>query len=47
MLKDIYVKYGFSKELGISVVRKGKSGAEEIVAMMKNFRENPPKDIAV
>lgn len=46
MLKDIYVKYGFSKELGISVVRKGKSGAEEIVAMMKNFRENPPKDIA-
>ena len=46
MLKDIYVKYGFSKELGISVVRKGKSGAEEIVAMMKNFREIPPKDIA-
>ena len=46
MLKDIYVKYGFSKELGISVVRKGKSGAEEIVAMMKNFCENPPKDIA-
>lgn len=46
MLKDIYLKYGFSKEVGISVVRKGKTGAEEIVAMMKNFRENPPKEIA-
>ena len=46
MLQDIYIKYGYSKEKGISVVRKGKSGAEEIVAMMKNFRENPPKSLA-
>lgn len=46
MLKEIYLKYGFSKEEGISLVRKGKSGAEEIVAIMKNFRENPPKEIA-
>ena len=46
MLKDIYLKYGFSKEEGISVVRKGKSGAEEILAIMKNFRENPPKQLA-
>lgn len=46
MLIDIYKTYGYSKELGISVVRKGKSGAEEIVAMMKNFRENPLKEIA-
>lgn len=46
MLKEIYLKYGFSKEEGISLVRKGKSGAEEIVAIMKNFRENPPKSIA-
>lgn len=45
MLQDIYVKYGFSREEGISVVRKGKSGAEEIIAMMKNFRENPPKQL--
>ena len=45
MLKDIYIKYGYSKEKGISVVRKGKSGAEEIVAMMKNFRENPMKEL--
>lgn len=46
MLIDIYAKYGFSREKGISVVRPGKSGAEEIVAMMKGFRENPPKELA-
>lgn len=45
MLQDIYIKYGYSKEKGISVVRKGKSGAEEIVSMMKNFRENPMKEL--
>ena len=45
MLQDIYIKYGFSREEGISVVRQGKSGAEEIVAMMKNFRSNPPKSL--
>ena len=46
LIQDIYVEYGFSKEKGISVVKKGKSGAEEIEAMMKNFRENPIKEIA-
>ncbi len=45
MLQDIYVKYGFSRECGISVVRPGKTGAEEIQAMMKGFRENPPKEL--
>lgn len=45
MLLDIYVKYGYSKEKGISVVRKGKSGAEEIEAMMKSFRANPLKEL--
>ena len=45
MLQDIYLKYGFSHEEGISVVRKGKTGAEEIVAMMKAFRANPPKSL--
>jgi len=46
LLQDIYVEYGFSKEKGISVVKKGKSGAEEISAMMTNFRNNGPKEIA-
>ncbi|MDE5791301.1 MAG: phospho-sugar mutase [Muribaculaceae bacterium] len=45
VLVDVYMKYGFSRERGVSVVRPGKSGAEEIVAMMKNFRENPPKTL--
>ncbi len=46
MLQDIYLKYGFSCEAGISLVRKGKSGAEEIIALMKEYRTNPPKTIA-
>ena len=46
MLIDIYAQYGFSRERGVSVVRPGKTGADEIVAMMKNFRENPPKELA-
>ena len=46
MLLDIYLKYGFSQEKGISLVRKGKSGAEEIIAIMKQFRETPPKQLA-
>jgi phosphoglucomutase len=46
LLQDIYVEYGFSKEAGISVVREGKSGAEEIEAMMKNYRERPMTDLA-
>ena len=45
-LQDIYVEYGFGKEKGISVVRKGKSGAEEIARMMYDFRSKPPKEIA-
>ncbi|MCQ2384873.1 MAG: phospho-sugar mutase [Paludibacteraceae bacterium] len=46
LLQDIYIEYGFSFEKGISIVRQGKSGAEEITAMMKNYRENAPKEIA-
>ncbi|NQU33531.1 MAG: phospho-sugar mutase [Bacteroidetes bacterium] len=42
LLLDIYVEFGLYKEKLISVVRKGKSGAEEIQNMMKDFRANPP-----
>lgn len=45
LLQDIYVEFGYSREQGISVVRKGKSGAEEIVEMMKNFRQSPKEEI--
>ena len=46
LLQDIYIEYGYGKEKGISVVRKGKSGAEEIAKMMSDFRNTPPKEIA-
>lgn len=45
LLQQIYLEYGLYKEQGISLVRKGKTGAEEIEAMMKSFRENPPKTL--
>jgi hypothetical protein len=46
LLQDIYIEYGYGKEKGISVVRKGKSGAEEIAQMMSDFRNTPPLEIA-
>ena len=46
LLMDIYMEYGFSHEFTINVVKPGKSGADEIKAMMENFRTNPPKEIA-
>ena len=46
LLMDIYLEYGFSKEFTINVVKPGKSGADEIKAMMDKFRSNPPKEIA-
>lgn len=45
ILMDIYAEYGFSYEYTINVERPGKSGAEEIQQMMKNFRANAPKDL--
>lgn len=44
-LQELYVKYGFFREGLVSVVRKGKEGAELIQKMMVEFRENPPKTI--
>ncbi len=46
LLMNIYKEYGFQKESAISVVKPGKSGADEIKAMMENFRQNPPKELA-
>lgn len=46
LLEHIYLQYGYSLEKNISVVRPGKSGAEEIQAMMQNFRSNPLKELA-
>ncbi len=43
---EIYKDLGLYYEGLVNVVRKGRTGAEEIVQMMKNFRENPPQMIA-
>lgn len=41
-LIDTYLQYGFYKEKLVSITKKGKSGAEEIKALMEKFRTNPP-----
>lgn len=41
-LLDLYVEFGFYKEKLISLKKEGKSGAEEIQAMLKQMRNNPP-----
>lgn len=45
-LLNIYMEYGFQRETTINVVRPGKAGAEEIAAMMVNYREHPVTEIA-
>lgn len=45
LLQDIYLEYGFSREKMKYVVRKGKSGAEEIQQIMTKFRNDPPKEL--
>ena len=45
LLVDIYAEYGLYKERLINIVRKGVDGAAEIQALMKAYRENPPKKI--
>ena len=45
LLQKIYSEYGYRKESLVSLVRKGKSGAEEIQKIMADMRHNPPKEI--
>lgn len=45
LLQDIYLEYGYSKEKMKYIVRKGKSGADEIRQIMEDFREDPPKEL--
>lgn len=46
MLMDLYLEFGLYHDGLRNVVRKGITGAEEIRSMMKNYRENPPREIA-
>ncbi len=45
LLLDIYLEYGYSKEMQKSVVRPGKQGADEIRKMMESYRNNPPTEL--
>jgi phosphoglucomutase len=44
-LIELYCTHGFYKERLISITKKGKKGAEEIQALMRNARQNPPVEI--
>lgn len=44
-LIDLYLEYGIYKEKLISITKKGKSGAEEIKAMMDRYRTAPPTSL--
>lgn len=46
LIQDIYLEYGFSQEKMVYIVRKGKSGADEIKKMMEDFRKTPPVSLA-
>lgn len=45
LMQKIYSEFGYRKEGLVSLVRKGKSGAEEISALMTDFRSNPPAEM--
>jgi phosphoglucomutase len=42
---DMYLHYGLYKEDLVSITKKGMNGAAEIAAMMKGYRDNPPKKL--
>ena len=45
-LIDMYVQFGLFREALVSLVKKGKDGAEQIAAIMDGYRNNTPKFIA-
>ena len=45
LMQKIYKQYGYRKEALTSLVRKGKSGAEEIQKIMADMRSNPPAEL--
>lgn len=45
-LQEIYKEFGYYQEKLISMVKKGKRGAEEIQEILKTYRNNPPTEIA-
>ena len=46
ILQQVYQEYGYRLEEMVYIVRKGKSGAEEINRIMADYRFSPPETIA-
>ncbi len=46
LMQKIYAEYGLYVEKMVYIVRKGKTGAEEIEKIMADYRSTPPKTIA-
>ena len=46
LLQKVYKEYGLYVEKMVYIVRKGKTGAEEIQKIMADYRACPPKEIA-
>ena len=46
LLQKVYKEYGYRLESMVYIVRKGKSGAEEISRIMADYRATPPAEIA-
>ena len=46
LLQKVYEEYGLYVEKMVYIVRKGKTGAEQIQQIMTDYRSNPPKEIA-
>ncbi len=46
LLQQVYKEFGYRLESMVYIVRKGKSGAEEIARIMSDYRMSPPETIA-
>ena len=46
LMQKVYAEFGYRREALKYLVRKGKTGVEEIAAMMTGLRANPPADLA-
>jgi len=45
IMLDMYIEFSLYRESLINVVKKGKSGADEIQQMMAGFRNDPPRSL--
>ncbi len=45
LMQKVYKEYGYRKEALVSLVRKGKTGSEEIQKIMSDFRSAPPSQM--